>query len=89
LKKDVKFEWKPEQEHAFQHLKANLTSQPIQYPKFSKEFILTTDASNTGLGAVLSQGLLAKDLPVAYVSRSLNKSEIHYSTSEKELLAIV
>jgi hypothetical protein len=42
LKKDVKFEWKPEQEHTFQHLKARLTSQPIlQYPDFSKEFILT------------------------------------------------
>jgi hypothetical protein len=90
LKKDVKFEWKPEQEHASQHLKAKLTSQPIlQYLDFSKEFILTTDASNTGLGAVLSQGPLGKDLPVAYASRSLNKSEVNYSTSEKELLAIV
>ena len=59
LKMDVKFEWKPEQEHAFQHLKAKLASQPIlQYPCFSKEFILTTDASNTGLGALLSQGPL-------------------------------
>jgi len=88
LKRDV--EWKPEQEHAFQHLKARLTSQPIlQYPDFSKEFILTTDASNTGLGAVLSQEPLVKDLPVAYASRSLNKAEINYTTSEKELLAIV
>jgi len=86
FKKNVKFEWKPEQEHAFQHLKAKLTSQPIlQYPEFSKEFTLTTDASNTGLGAVLSQGLLGKDLPVAYASRSLNKAEINYTTSEKEL----
>jgi len=77
-------------EHAFQHLKAKLTSQPIlQYPDFSKEFILSTDASNTGLGAVLSQGSLGKDLPVAFASRSLNKSEINYSTSEKELLSIV
>ena len=78
LKKDVKFEWKPEQEHAFQHLKAKLTSQPIlQYSDFSKEFILTTDASNTSLGAVLSQGPLGKDFPVAYASRSLNKAEIN------------
>jgi len=90
LKRDVKFEWKPEQEHAFQHLKAKLTSQPIlQYPDFSKEFILATDASNVGLGAVLSQGPLGKDLPVAFASRSLNKAEMNYTTSEKELLAIV
>ena len=47
LKKDVKFEWKPEQGHAFQHLKAKLTSQPIlQYPDFSKEksFIISFDS---------------------------------------------
>ena len=74
----------------FQHLKAKLTSQPIlQYPNFSNEFILTTDASNTGFGAVLSQGPLGKDLPVAYASRSSNKAEINYTTSEKELLPIV
>jgi hypothetical protein len=42
------------QENAFQHLKSKLTSRPIlQYPDFSKDFILTTDASNCGLGAVL------------------------------------
>jgi hypothetical protein len=89
MKKDVKFEWKPEQE-VFQHLKATSTRQPIlQYPDFSEEFILTTDVSNAGLGVVLSQGPLEKDLPVAYASRSLNKAEINYNTSEKELLAIV
>ena len=42
-----------------------------------------------GIGAVLSQGTIGKDLPVAYASRSLNKAEINYTTSEKELLAIV
>jgi hypothetical protein len=90
LKTDVKSEWKPKHEHVFQHLKAKLTSQPIlQYPDFSKEFILTSDASNAGLGAVLCQGPLGKDLPVAYSSRSLNKAEINCTTSEKELLAIV
>jgi len=41
------------------------------------------------LGAVLSQGLIGKDLPIAYASRSLNNAESHYTTSEKELLAIV
>jgi hypothetical protein len=90
LKKDAKFEWAEAQEHAFQNLKVKLISQPIlQYPDFTKEFILTTDASNDGLGAVLSQGIVGKDLPVAYASRSLNKAETHYTTSEKELLSIV
>lgn len=90
LKKDAKFEWTEAQEHAFQYLKSRLMSQPIlQYPDYSKEFILTTDASNDGLGAVLSQGTVGVDLPIAYASRKLNKAEMHYTTSEKELLAIV
>ena len=90
LKKDAKFEWTEAQEHAFRHLKNKLVSQPIlQYPDFSREFTLSTDASNAGLGAVLSQGPIGKDLPIAYASRSLNKAEVHYTTSEKELLAIV
>ena len=90
LKKDTKFEWAEAQENAFQHLKSKLTKQPIlQYPDFSKEFVLTTDASNQGLGAMLSQGLIGRDLRIAYASCSLNNTESHYTTSEKELLAIV
>jgi hypothetical protein len=90
LKKGAKFEWTMEQENAFQHLKDKITSKPIlQYPDFTKEFILTTDASNQGLGAILSQGEIGKDLPVAYASRNLNNAEKNYSTTEKELLAIV
>jgi hypothetical protein len=78
------------QENALQHLKSKLTRQPIlQYPDFLKEFVLPTDASNQGLGAVLSQGLIGKDLPVAYANCTLNSTESHYTTSEKELLAVV
>jgi hypothetical protein len=90
LKKDANFEWTADQENAFQNLKGKLTMQPIlQYTDFTKEFILTTDASNHGLGAVLSQGDIGKDLPIAYASRNLNQAEKIYSTSEMELLAIV
>jgi len=42
---DVKFEWKQEQEHVFQHLKVKTASQPIlRYPDFAKEFVLNTNA---------------------------------------------
>ena len=90
LKANVPFVWETEQELAFQKLKDKLVSKPIlQYPDFTKDFILTTDASNEGLGAILSQGEIGKDLPISFASRNLNKAERNYSTSEKELLAIV
>lgn len=75
---------------SFNTAKEILTNDPIlQYPDFSKEFILTTDASNVAIGAVLSQGTIPSDKPVAYASRTLNETETRYSTIEKELLAIV
>ena len=58
-------------------------------PNFTKQFILQTDASNRGVGAVLSQlGNDGKDRPVAYFSRKLLPREQKYSTVEQECLAI-
>ncbi|KAL4089039.1 hypothetical protein QTP88_024117 [Uroleucon formosanum] len=75
---------------SFLELKQLLSQQPIlQYPDFSRPFIVTTDASNVAVGAILSQGKVGSDLPIAYVSRTLNKAEKNYNTTEKELLAIV
>ena len=90
LKKDIKIEHTPEFIKAFEHCKQLLINSPIlQYPDYSKPFLLTTDASNFALGAVLSQGPIPNDRPIAYASRTLNESETKYSTIEKELLAIV
>lgn len=90
LKQDAKFEWTSLQQESFEKLKNILTSEPLlQYPDFEKEFVLTTDASDKAIGAVLSQGEIGKDLPIAYASRTLNKAETRYSTIERELLAIV
>ncbi|XP_063895318.1 uncharacterized protein LOC135118122 [Helicoverpa armigera] len=90
LKKDVSFIWSSEQENAFNILKQKLTTAPLlQYPDFSRPFLLTTDASNYAVGAILSQGEIGKDKPIAYASRTLNKAEGNYSTTEKELLAIL
>lgn len=73
----------------FETCKNLLTSSDVlQYPDFSQPFILTTDASNYAIGAVLSQGTIGKDRPVAYASRTLTKTEENYSAIEKELLAI-
>lgn len=90
LRKGVKIIHSPEFLNAFGHCKNLLINAPIlQYPDFSKPFLLTTDASNYALGAVLSQGTLPTDKPIAYASRTLNESETRYSTIEKELLAVV
>ena len=90
LKKDAVYEWTVENEQAFQILKGKLMLAPIlKYPDFAQPFILTTDASEEGLGAVLSQGEISRDLPVAFASRTLSKAERSYSTTEKELLAVV
>jgi hypothetical protein len=70
--------------------KFKLSTTPLlQYPDFAKPFILTTDASGYAIGAVLSQGKLGRDQPIAYANRTLNKAELNYATVEKELLAIV
>ena len=90
LKKDAVYEWTVVHEQAFQTLKGKLITPPVlKYPDFNQPFILTTDASGEGLGAVLSQGGITRDLPVAFASRTLNRAERNYSTTEQELLAIV
>lgn len=74
----------------FEDCKKLLSNEPLlQYPDFNQEFILTTDACNIAIGAILSQGRIGSDKPIAYASRTLNSSEQNYSTIEKELLAIV
>jgi len=90
LKKSAPFEWNQRTEDAFVTLKELLTTEPLlQYTDFTKPFVLTTDASIEALGAVLSQGPIGQDLPIAYASRTLNNAERNYSTTEKLLLAIV
>ena len=62
----------------------------MQYPNFNKPFILYTNASENGLGAVLSQKLEnGLDYVVAYASRSMNKAEQNYGITDQECLAVV
>ena len=64
LKKDAPYVWNDKTEEAFASLKTSLITEPLlQYPDFSQPFVLTTDASNEAIGAILSQGPIGKDPP--------------------------
>ena len=84
------FVWTDECTAAFDKLKQLLCSAPILcYPDFDREFILQTDASDVGLGAVLSQiDKSGNEHVVAYASKTLSPREKNYSTTEKEAFAI-
>ena len=91
LKKDSpeEVQWNGRTELAFQKLRQLLASTPLmRNPDFARTFIVQTDASGIGVGAVLSQGE-DEDRPVAYFSRKLLPREKAYSTVEKECLAVV
>ncbi|KAK6976305.1 reverse transcriptase [Biomphalaria glabrata] len=88
-----KVTWNEECELAFQRLKECLTSSPVlKLPDLSRTFVLRTDASGSGLGAVLMQTAEGSGdtlFPVAYASRKLNQAESNYATIELECLALV
>ena len=54
-----------------------------------KKILLTTDASDTAIGAVLSQQFSDGERPITFISRTLSRTEENYATNEKEMLAIV
>ena len=82
--------WTDETETAFKELKTRLCDRPIlRLPDFDRDFILRTDASDTGLGAILLQTYDGTDFPVAYASKKLSPAQSSYATVEKECLAIV
>ena len=87
-RQDTKFHWSDICQNAFKKL---LTASPIlAFPNFTHEFLLETDASGNGLGAVLAQQQEDGQVrPIAYASRTLQGSEKNYGISEMEALAVV
>ena len=89
-KKKQEIEWNEQCETAFQKLKEICASTPVlQYADYKKPFTLFTDASESGLGAVLCQDdENGKKKPVAYASRTLSQSEHNYDAHKLEFLAL-
>ena len=84
--KTIKWQWTEEQQKAFELIKKVVSKEVLlSYPDFTKSFDIYTDASHTQLGAVISQN----EKPIAFYSRKLNTAQTHYTTTERELLAIV
>ena len=84
--KDAKWEWTDVHQQAFDKIKKLVSKETLlSFPDFSKRFDIHTDASHTQLGAVISQN----NKPIAFYSRKLNPAQTRYTTTERELLAIV
>uniref|UniRef100_A0A669DMH2 Gypsy retrotransposon integrase-like protein 1 n=1 Tax=Oreochromis niloticus TaxID=8128 RepID=A0A669DMH2_ORENI len=87
-----KVQWSPECQTAFEALKAALTQAPVlAYADYSLPFIVYTDASGRGLGAVLAQVQEGQERVIAYASRNLHHTErndANYSSFKLELLAL-
>lgn len=89
-RKNVPFQWDDTCEEALNRLKQYLVSAPIlACPDFDIPFIVETDASDFGLGAVLVQRHNDEEKVICYLSRSLTKQERKYSAVEKECLAVL
>ena len=88
-KKKFKVNWGPDQQETFETLQRLCTEAPIlAYADFKTPFILHTDASSEGLGAVLYQYQDNQRRVIAYASRSLSPSERNYPTHKLEFLAL-
>ena len=95
-RKNVKFQWGPEQQAAFDCIKEKLTTAPVLYfVDFSRPLILRTDASDYGIGSVLGQ--IQRDPitgeeregAIAFFSKGLIDRQLTWTTCEKELFAII
>ena len=84
--KDAKWDWTEVHQAAFDKMKKIVAREvPLSYPDFNDVLEIHTDTSATQLGVVISQ----KSRPLAFYSRKLNPTQTRYTTTERELLAIV
>ncbi|GJV81391.1 reverse transcriptase domain-containing protein [Tanacetum coccineum] len=90
LEKETPFVFSKDCIDAFQTLKKKLTEAPILVvPDWNLPFELMCDASDFAIGAVLGQRRSKHFQPIHYASKTMTEAQIHYTTTEKEMLAVV
>nr|GEW47549.1 reverse transcriptase [Tanacetum cinerariifolium] len=90
LEKKTHFVFSKECVDSFDTLKKNLTEAPILVvPDWNLPFELMCDASDIAIGTVLGQRKTKHFQPIHYVSKTMTEAQIHYITTEKEMLAVV
>ena len=91
LQKDAKFEWNQSCQNSFESLKEQLISSPILgFPDTDKDYVLYTDASDVGIGAVLTQeDENGTERVISFASKAFSGSEKNWTTTEKEAFAVV
>ena len=88
--KSRQFAWSEECQASFDTLKEKLMTSPVlAYPLPEGELIMDTDASDVGLGAVLSQMQAETERVLSYASRTLDKPEKNYCVTRREMLAVI
>ena len=88
-RQQVKFEWTPEHQAVFIHLKDAIVQAPIlHYPNPNKTYIVYTDASDDACGVQLSQEHDGTEFPVAFLSHTFSKMQCIWSTTEQEAFGV-
>uniref|UniRef100_A0ABD2WS82 RNA-directed DNA polymerase n=1 Tax=Trichogramma kaykai TaxID=54128 RepID=A0ABD2WS82_9HYME len=89
-RKGEKFTWAEDQQNSFEKIRGMLATAPVlNQPSFEHEFVIQTDASDTGLGAVLTQTIDNTERVLCFASRTMNAAERNYSVTERECLAVL
>ena len=90
LEKDAKFNFDESCQYSFEEIKSRLVEAPIMAkPEWNKEFEIMCDASDYAMGAVLGQKADKVFRAIYYSSKTFNEAQENYSTTKKEMLAMV
>ena len=90
LEKEVKFEFDEKCKYAFEEIKARLIGDPIMAtPDWNKEFEIMCDANDYAIGVVMGKRTDKTFKAIYYTSKTFNEAQENYSTTEKEMLAMV